>query len=425
MSLQVISCFKGRNVQKYIELTENQKSIIIGSDDACGKGYIDNEVFIAPFHCFVYLRKKENQQVWETFIQEKTMNTQKYVTYVNDSKLKMRGKQLLFNDDVIKLGNNNNQLMVFVFHDEYMKRVKEKEIEAPEIYSDRFKNKYDIVGEGAHSVIYRASDMKNKKHIKDCICKIVKESKNVNQYTFNKLCQEPKLLQSLSHINIIKVLGFYIEPDRLLIWQEMMYEDLEKYRSKVKSVSQKEYYDISFQILDALKYLHEKNIVHRDLKPENIMWVDKEHSRLKLIDFGLAKYYNIETSDRDMTLCGTPHYTPPEIHHALNSDVYKVHDLYKPSVDIWAFGVISFLLLSGLYSPFFNEDEDYRGDLLPINIIKRTIPKEPLMKKNIDKLLIHLITDKMLLHDHKKRITANELTEVFIYIGRSLGYGEN
>ncbi|PKY47414.1 kinase-like protein [Rhizophagus irregularis] len=402
MSLQVISCFKGRNVQKYIELTENQKSIIIGSDDACGKGYIDNEVLIAPFHCFVYLRKKENQQIWETFIQEKTMNTQKYVTYVNDSKLKMRGKQMLFDDDVIKLGNNDNQLIVFVFHDEYMKRVKEKEIEVPEIYSDRFKNKNDIIGTGAHSVIYRARDMKNKNHIKDCICKIVKESKTVNQYTFKTLCQEPKLLQSLSHTNIIKVLGYYVEPDRLLIWQEMMYEDLEKYRSKVNSVSQKEYYDISFQILDALKYLHEKNI---------------------LIDFGLARYYNIETSDRDMTLCGTAHYTPPEIHHALNSDVYKVHDLYKPPVDIWAFGVISFLLLSGLRSPFFNEDEVYRSDLVSINIIKRTIPKEPLMKKNIDKLLIHLITDRMLLHDHKKRITANELTE--IYIGRSLGYDEN
>jgi meiosis-specific serine/threonine-protein kinase MEK1 len=423
MSFQVISRFEGRNVRKCIELTESKTSISIGSDDSCGKGKIcGDEVLIAPLHCFVYLRKNENQQIWETYIQEKAMNLQKYVTYVNNCRLKMRGKQILYDNDEIKVGNHN-QLIEFVFHDEYSKRVEERAIEVPEKYRDRFENGNYIIGEGAHSIIYRAKDMKNKKHIRECVCKIVKYSKNVNQCTFIKLCQEPKLLLSLNHVNIIKVLGYCTELNRLMIWQEMMYgEDLEKYIKKVKSVSQKEYFDISFQILDALKYLHENNIVHRDLKPANIMWVNEKHDKLKLIDFGIARYFNSETSERDMDICGTPHYTPPEIYHATDSEI---HDLYKPSVDIWAFGVISFSFLSGLDSPFFNENEVYVGELLRNNITKRIIPKEPLIKKDINKLLICLITDRMLLHDHKKRITTNELSDAFISIYRTLGYEEN
>ncbi|GBC10718.1 hypothetical protein RclHR1_09850007 [Rhizophagus clarus] len=420
MSSQVISRLKGRNCRLCIELTENQSSVMIGSDDSCGKGNTKvSEAIISPLHCFVYLHKKENQQFWETYIQDKAMNTQKYVTYVNNCKLKMRGKQLLFDNDVIKLGNNN-KFIDFVFHDEYSKRAEEKEIEVPEIYNSRFKNENYLIGKGAHSRIYRARDKKH--NGKQCVCKIVKESKDVNQHTFKKLCQEPNLLKSLNHINIIKVLGYYVETDRLLIWQEMMHEDLDKYMSEVKSVSQKKYFDISFQILDALKYLHEKNIVHRDLKPANIMWVDEKQSRLKLIDFGIARYCDIETSDRDMTMCGTPNYTPPEIYHALESGKFhEIHDLYKPAVDIWAFGVISFSLLSGLGLPFFNENEVYTEEALKNNIIKRTIPKEPLIKKNIDKLLIHLITERMLLQDHKKRITADEISNAFINIWKVLG----
>src|SRR6266498_386138 len=104
MSSQVISLFVGRDYPMKIELTEKQKSIMIGSDDSCKKGYIEKETYLAPFHCLIYLQKDENQQSWKTYIQEKALNPQKYVTCVNKGRLGMRETQLLFDNDEIKIG---------------------------------------------------------------------------------------------------------------------------------------------------------------------------------------------------------------------------------------------------------------------------------------------------------------------------------
>ncbi|RIA79854.1 kinase-like domain-containing protein [Glomus cerebriforme] len=414
MSSQVISRFEGRNYKMTITLTEEQKSVMIGSDDTCRKGHIcDNETVLAPYHCLIYLQRDENRKSWKTIIQEKAMNPQKYVTLVNNSILEVRRKQWLGNNDEIKVGNGK-EFIIFVFHDEFTRGVEERLIRVPESFNTRFKNECDEIGNGAHSIIYRAHDIKMNGSPKECVCKIVRISRNVTSISFKKLCQEPVILDSLKHINIIRVLGYCVDNDdpvRLLIWQEMMYgENLEKYINKVTTVNQKEWRFISSQILDALSFMHDKNIAHRDLKPSNIMWANNEHKILKLIDFGLAKNCNIESPDRDMVICGTPLYTPPEIHNASPS---AIHDLYKPSVDIWAFGVCSFYFLTGEY-PFFNEGELYDGDLLQDNIIKREIPKEPLRKRNIDEAIVELITDKILVKDPINRITAEGIINYFI-----------
>lgn len=63
------------------------------------------------------------------------------------------------------------------------------------------------------------------------------------------------------------------------------------------------------QILEGVKYLHDRGIVHRDLKPENVLVMDKDDMTVKISDFGFAKmvgervFYN--------TICGTPSYGKP------------------------------------------------------------------------------------------------------------------
>src|SRR5581483_7860457 len=115
MSSQVIACFEGRNYAMTIELTEEQKCVIIGSDYCCRKGYINqNESLIAALHCRVYLQRSSNLKSWNVFVQEKAMNTQKYATYVNNNKLEMRKTQLLIDNDEIKIGSGK-KLIVFAF----------------------------------------------------------------------------------------------------------------------------------------------------------------------------------------------------------------------------------------------------------------------------------------------------------------------
>uniref|UniRef100_A0A8C0DB83 calcium/calmodulin-dependent protein kinase n=1 Tax=Balaenoptera musculus TaxID=9771 RepID=A0A8C0DB83_BALMU len=99
------------------------------------------------------------------------------------------------------------------------------------------------------------------------------------------------------------------------------------------------------QILESVNHIHQHDIVHRDLKPENLLLASKcKGAAVKLADFGLA----IEVQgEQQAWFAGTPGYLSPEV---LRKDPYG-----KP-VDIWACGVILYILLVG-YPPFWDEDQ--------------------------------------------------------------------
>lgn len=98
-------------------------------------------------------------------------------------------------------------------------------------------------------------------------------------------------------------------------------------------------------LLEALVYIHDQvGIVHRDLKPENLLFMNKtEDSPLLITDFGLSKLLNsTEGVVVSSAACGTPLYLAPEMIH---------NNRHSYPVDMWALGVITYLLLSG-YAPF-------------------------------------------------------------------------
>ncbi|MBN3323586.1 KCC1B kinase, partial [Atractosteus spatula] len=99
------------------------------------------------------------------------------------------------------------------------------------------------------------------------------------------------------------------------------------------------------QVLDAVQYLHELGIVHRDLKPENLLYdTPFEDSKIVISDFGLSK---MEEQGALSTACGTPAYVAPEL---------LEQKTYGKEVDLWAVGVISYILLCG-YPPFYDEND--------------------------------------------------------------------
>lgn len=117
-------------------------------------------------------------------------------------------------------------------------------------------------------------------------------------------------------------------------------------------------------LVSAISYLHKHNIVHRDIKLENLM-VDfvpissstrrimnqtevprRYRQMIKLTDFGLA--VDVKHKELLYTVCGTPIYVAPEILLEIG---------YSFPVDIWAAGVIAYILLCG-YPPFNNEEND-------------------------------------------------------------------
>lgn len=104
-------------------------------------------------------------------------------------------------------------------------------------------------------------------------------------------------------------------------------------------------YSVVRRLAFALRHCFQKGIIHRDLKPDNILLSDdSDDSEIKLADFGFATSVNPESADHKIlqTQLGTPNYIAPEIIHGKS---------YNYKCDIWSFGVITYVLLSG-HLPF-------------------------------------------------------------------------
>ena len=117
----------------------------------------------------------------------------------------------------------------------------------------------------------------------------------------------------------------------------------------MKRFTEKDCANIIYQVLRGLNYMHKQNIVHRDIKPENILLESKDPSQtsLKITDFGFAKCYDPAEGGLTETL-GSPLYMAPEIIKKLP---------YDTAVDIWAVGVMTYIILSGK-PPFKGKSKD-------------------------------------------------------------------
>jgi serine/threonine protein kinase len=112
------------------------------------------------------------------------------------------------------------------------------------------------------------------------------------------------------------------------------------------------------QILSGVQYLHKKSIVHRDIKPENVLCKTKEWPlHVKLTDFGLSNFVNEDAVDTNSALLshvGTSFYLAPEI-------VGK--EGYGPPVDLWASGVVLYIMLCGRFPFWGKTDIEYMRSL--------------------------------------------------------------
>ncbi|KJH46872.1 kinase domain protein [Dictyocaulus viviparus] len=151
------------------------------------------------------------------------------------------------------------------------------------------------------------------------------------------------------------------------------------------------------QILESIAYCHQNCIVHRDLKPENLLLASKaKGAAVKLADFGLAIEVGQDT-EAWFGFAGTPGYLSPEV---LKKDPYG-----KP-VDIWACGVILYILLVG-YPPFWDEDQHRLYAQIKAGAYDYPSPEWDTVTPEAKSLI-----DSMLTVNPKKRITADQALKV-------------
>ncbi|XP_043192588.1 serine/threonine-protein kinase Chk2-like isoform X1 [Amphibalanus amphitrite] len=329
---------------------------------------------------------------WHVYLEDLSSNG----TFVNGELVGRGNKVALKNNDEISL--SMKLLKVFVFHD-YMDNDSAS-------YPEQLRARYTmsrVLGAGACGEVRLAF---RKGTMERFAIKIISKKKFTlrGQHQINQtdaVANEVNVLRALDHPCVIRIHDVIDSPAAVYIVLELV-EGGELF-DRVMALKQldeptaKLYF---YQMLQAVRYLHQKGIAHRDLKPENVLLASEEQETLvKITDFGLAKI--VEEDGLLKTLCGTPTYVAPEVLRR------RPDANYTHSVDCWSLGVILFICLAG-YPPFSPEYKDmplqeqilrgrftfqrrqWRGVSEPAkDLVRRLLTVDPAQRISVEQALQH------------------------------------
>ncbi|XP_028313495.1 calcium/calmodulin-dependent protein kinase (CaM kinase) II beta 1 isoform X6 [Gouania willdenowi] len=249
---------------------------------------------------------------------------------------------------------------------------------------------YEELGKGAFSIVRRCVKLCTGQ---EYAAKII-NTKKLSARDHQKLEREARICRLLKHPNIVRLHDSISEEG----FHYLLF-DLVTGGELFEDIVAREYYseaDASHciqQILEAVLHCHQMGVVHRDLKPENLLLASKcKNAAVKLADFGLA----IEVQGDQQAwfgFAGTPGYLSPEV---LRKEAYG-----KP-VDIWACGVILYILLVG-YPPFWDEDQHKLYQQIKAGAYDFPSPEWDTVTPEAKNLI-----NQMLTINPAKRITAQE-----------------
>eukprot|EP00004_Rigifila_ramosa_P021615 TRINITY_DN5788_c0_g1_i3.p1 TRINITY_DN5788_c0_g1~~TRINITY_DN5788_c0_g1_i3.p1 ORF type:complete len:497 (-),score=115.81 TRINITY_DN5788_c0_g1_i3:147-1637(-) len=163
------------------------------------------------------------------------------------------------------------------------------------------------------------------------------------------LQRETRILETLDHPNIVKMVDVFETTTKIFyVLEYVPGGELFHAMKKQDGFSEAKSIFILKQILNALQYLHAQGFVHCDLKPENILLSDKDSDTpvVKISDFGLAQI--VSPGQKLYAGGGTAAYVSPEV---------LLREGFGPAADMWAVGVITYILLCG-FPPFFSMTSD-------------------------------------------------------------------
>eukprot|EP01147_Barroeca_monosierra_P006709 gene6709-7556_t len=209
-------------------------------------------------------------------------------------------------------------------------------------YDVDLNDKRTIIGKGAFSTVHRCV---NKRTGEVCAVKVI-ALRNLRSSEVNKIKREIAICEMLQHEHIVTMRqAFRDESHFYIVFEYVSGGELFDEIVTRKFYNEKDASECMYQVLTALNHCHEKRIIHRDLKPENLLLASREpNAPIKVTDFGLAVI--MEQGPTYFGFAGTPGYLSPEV-------IRRVP--YDAAVDVWASGVILYILLVG-YPPFWEED---------------------------------------------------------------------
>jgi formylglycine-generating enzyme required for sulfatase activity/tRNA A-37 threonylcarbamoyl transferase component Bud32 len=195
----------------------------------------------------------------------------------------------------------------------------------------------ELIKTGGMGAVYKARD---DRLTQICAVKELLSNSMDDQYAVKRFHEEAKILASLRHSNLPRVIDHFTEDGKYYLVMDFIDgQDLETIlkESNKEGLGEDKVIEYTKQLLDVLVYLHSQNppVVYRDLKPSNIM-VQSSDRRIILIDFGIARTV-CPGSLTQKTGIGTEGYTAPE----------QYTGKPEPASDIYALGATMHHLLTG------------------------------------------------------------------------------
>ncbi|KAM5288230.1 serine/threonine-protein kinase DCLK1 isoform 3-T3 [Ctenodactylus gundi] len=222
-----------------------------------------------------------------------------------------------------------------------LSEVSEEGFQIPATITERYKVGRTI-GDGNFAVVKECVERST---AREYALKIIKKSKCRGKE--HMIQNEVSILRRVKHPNIVLLIEEMDVPTELYLVMELVKGgDLFDAITSTNKYTERDASGMLYNLASAIKYLHSLNIVHRDIKPENLLVYEHQDGSksLKLGDFGLATIVDGPL----YTVCGTPTYVAPEI---------IAETGYGLKVDIWAAGVITYILLCG-FPPFRGSGDD-------------------------------------------------------------------
>jgi serine/threonine protein kinase len=229
-----------------------------------------------------------------------------------------------------------------------------------------------VLGCGGMGIVYRAYDPVIGRPV---AVKVLAGESNRSQDHSSRFLSELRILGSIVHDNVVRVYDYgEVEDFRYIVMELLEGEDLARAIAGGRCGGLDRKLEITRQVAAALEHIHEAGIVHRDLKPGNVFL--ESSGRVKLMDFGIAQSDDFVKTQSGEVI-GTPQYMAPERLKGLPGG---------PSMDVYAFGIVLFELLTGQKPYFGNSSEELLADL-----VSHAIPIDTLAAAGVPHRLIDLI----------------------------------
>nr|CDJ80564.1 Doublecortin and Serine threonine protein kinase-related domain containing protein [Haemonchus contortus] len=200
-----------------------------------------------------------------------------------------------------------------------------------------------LLGDGNTALVYEVMDRRTQEH---GALKVIARDSAVGKIALIE--SELAIMKRIEHPFIVKMFDDWTIDGAYYLSLELVEGgDLFEHLCVVRRVNEHQSARLTKCLVQALAYLHDNSIVHRDVKPENLLLYTGPHGEfeLKLADFGLATELP-EDGGKLTTICGTPTYVASEV---------ILETGYDEKVDIWATGVILYVMLCG-FPPFQSSD---------------------------------------------------------------------